>query len=552
MEDHNQSWKKPKSEDKERILELSPDMESPDQTKHQIIDLTLEMDSSQDSAGSLSEKEIPEEKTGGTSEPAEGQSPAEALDEKAPHIEDEMNAAIDEPQRQPQEPAEMEAGDELFEELSDITQQVDDAISQLEQGTSDDENRLTDNEPAALDDDALQAGVAELEAAMAGKYDTLPDTTTGAPPNEGDDSPDSGQTPAGDDVIDLVEMVDAAQLPAVEKTSTDDNDIIELIDMVAPDEVSAIDIPEEKNILQDSDVAAITDATIPAQPPEPRDDATRDDVVPEGVSLSDKDALEALTLSDDEMEDELSLSTAALEEALTLSEADEDLDLFEDQDAATAADDAFDPEELDQLFDDGDIAQEETALDDEPGADDLEAALSTAALEEALTLSEADEDLDPFEDQDATIAADDALDPDELDQLFDDDDIAREETTLDDPPQAKDVDMETGHCEEEEIDQQDQVIQLVDILRPSDGQPSAEASTQMDPSPDASATAEGQQDQKDDIDLEVSRNKQIEAAVEHVIRTKYADTIEKLIAIEVEKAVTREIENLKRTLSDDE
>lgn len=46
--------------------------------------------------------------------------------------------------------------------------------------------------------------------------------------------------------------------------------------------------------------------------------------------------------------------------------------------------------------------------------------------------------------------------------------------------------------------------------------------------------------------------KEIEAAVERILKSKYAETIERLIANAVEKAVNREIDNLKRTMLDDD
>ncbi len=45
-------------------------------------------------------------------------------------------------------------------------------------------------------------------------------------------------------------------------------------------------------------------------------------------------------------------------------------------------------------------------------------------------------------------------------------------------------------------------------------------------------------------------DREIEAAVERIIQTKYTETIERLIAKAVEKAVTREIENIKRAMLD--
>jgi hypothetical protein len=53
-------------------------------------------------------------------------------------------------------------------------------------------------------------------------------------------------------------------------------------------------------------------------------------------------------------------------------------------------------------------------------------------------------------------------------------------------------------------------------------------------------------------DVRTLTDQEVEAAVERILMTKYAETIERLIANAVEKAVNREIENLKRTMLDDD
>jgi hypothetical protein len=53
-------------------------------------------------------------------------------------------------------------------------------------------------------------------------------------------------------------------------------------------------------------------------------------------------------------------------------------------------------------------------------------------------------------------------------------------------------------------------------------------------------------------DVRTLTEHEVEAAVERILKTKYAETIERLIANAVEKAVNREIENLKRTMLDDD
>jgi len=47
-------------------------------------------------------------------------------------------------------------------------------------------------------------------------------------------------------------------------------------------------------------------------------------------------------------------------------------------------------------------------------------------------------------------------------------------------------------------------------------------------------------------------DKELEDVIEKIIRTKYAETIERHIASVVEKVVTREMENLKRSLMEDQ
>jgi hypothetical protein len=526
MEDHNRSWKKTKSEDEESILELSADMEVADQSKHKIIDLTLEMDSSQGSTGSVPEKEMPKKQKTETSEsaqaetnkPAQSQSPVEISDDTAGTIEDEVDVAFDETRLEPQGPTVMEGGDALFDELSDITQQVDDTFRQLEHDaddTSDDQNLSSDIEPTALDDDgaaadtaefdatrqpehhspddqnpvadiettdldddAVAASAAEFDAAMTDKFEAQFYAPTDKAPNEIDESADTREDLEGNDVIDLLDMVHSDDMAPLEEAPTDHADIIELTDMIETQEAKTADtgMPEEPNMQQAGDRINITDA----DSPDLTDDAVLDDILQE-----DDDEIEELSLADDDVEDDLSLSSAALEEELALSEIDEALDHLEDQNALIAADD------------------------------------------------------DPY-------------DPTEIDQLFDEADITQKEMEQDQQAQAKDIDLETEKSWEEEIDPQDQVIQLVDVLRSANGQRSPEAPIQTDEPPDTSAIPDVEPDQKDKFDLETSTDKQIEAAVEHVIKTKYADTIEKLITIEVEKAVKREIEKLKRTLSDDE
>jgi hypothetical protein len=157
-----------------------------------------------------------------------------------------------------------------------------------------------------------------------------------------------------------------------------------------------------------------------------------------------------------------------------------------------------------------------------------------------------------------------SFDAAELDSLFDDDNIAQEEAQIAIDPQMDTIDTDHASVSQEESDHREQVIQLADVLRTSNGQSSPATEFQADEedhraqqlvsseSQDSSDALDSSLDQAPEIDNVSDEDKKIVAAVEHVIQTKYADTIEQLIASEVEKAVMREIENIKRTLSEDD
>jgi 23S rRNA maturation-related 3'-5' exoribonuclease YhaM len=51
---------------------------------------------------------------------------------------------------------------------------------------------------------------------------------------------------------------------------------------------------------------------------------------------------------------------------------------------------------------------------------------------------------------------------------------------------------------------------------------------------------------------QILSDKEIERTIEKIIQSKYADTIERMVAHAVEKAVTQEIEKIKRSLPDNE
>jgi hypothetical protein len=491
MEDHNQSRKKSKSEDKESVLELSKDMESPDQTKHKIIDLTLEVDSSEDTAKPQPTKEMIQENISDTPEPAENKSPGAMVNGTADSVEDEVDAAFETAQMQPIESTEAKAEDQLLDELSDIPQQVDDALSQFDENSSPDENPLPPAEPALLDNDELAAGAAELEAAMAGYDNDNFGDQTDQTLKEEDELSDTYNAGDGDDIIELADRVEAAEMAASSAiTPQEDDEIIELTD------------------IQNDEIIELTD------------------------------------IEDDEIIDLTDIVDPAEAQSLGLAEAEE-----------TA----------------GPPDAGESPIAPDPSGDAETTNAGPDPIEEALTFSESeiDGDVDFSADIDAELATEqDAIgDPDkpvdmaDLDTLFDGDDIAQEEPRLAMEPQLDDIDTDIAPGPRDESEHHEQVIQLTDVLSAPDesSSPATEfhAGGQEDriqqPLWEESKATSGPLDSSLDRALGIENgseeDQKIKAAVEHVIQTKYADTIEQLIANEVEKAVTREIESIKRTLS---
>jgi hypothetical protein len=457
------------------------------------------VDSSEDTAKTQPVKEMIRENISDTPEPAENKSPGAMVNGTADSVEDEVDAAFEAAQMQPTDSAEAKADDQLFDELSKIPQQVDNAVSQLDGNRSPDENPLPPAEPALMDNDELAAGAAELEAAMAGYDNDGPGDQTDDTLKEEDGLSDTYEIGAGEAIIELVDMVEASELAASDAiTPQEDDEIIDLTD-IKNDEI--IDLTD----IDDGEVIDLTDIVDPA----------------EAQSLG--------------------LGT-------------------EQKESASEADDTTDPT---------DAVESPTVPDLTGDAETTNAGPELA--QEALTFSESeiDGDLDLLADIDAELTTelgsfgepDKAVDMDDLDTLFDGDDIAQEEPRLAMEPQTEDIDADYASDSEDESEHQQQVIQLTDILRAPDEQspPAGEfqAGGEQDrahqpasgESQDTSGPLDSSLDQALEIENGSEEDRKIKAAVEHVIQTKYADTIEHLIANEVEKAVTREIESIKRTLS---
>jgi hypothetical protein len=521
MEDHNQSRNQTNSAEEENVFDLSAEMALPDQKKHKIIDLTNDIDHPENKDVSPSPETRPKEEPGDTlvetapldetiaivnetteaiedaslslgtmpeqvvtdiPEAAQPDEPAAVSNETTNTIEDEVDVAFDAVAVHP-ESTPPDVDDLLFDELSDITQKVDEAVGKAGSGEPTDGDLLAPSESEPFDDDNFLAQAAELDAAMAGDDD---DNDMLPPPSAvGEQSPE-----IKDDIIELVEVVDPAELDNLEAEATEENDIIELTQIVDKDEVEHHEA-KDQNGQAEIETAGLSDQ------PQPHDTSAH------GQNI----------------EDELSLSVI-----------DDDSDFTGDINASSDMDDLFDSAELDGLFDDE--LSEDTAIDASASP------LDDTAIEDADGMFDIVDDLniDESSEEKPHDNIDEIPSLEKTDRLFDiADQIDGSQVTEEIPLEAKGA--EPIEPFEEKTEDQKQVIQLANVLRTSKPQ---DTTTGLD-------TDRTDESVEDDALFE---DKKIEAAVEKIIRTKYADKMEQLIASAVEKAVTQEIENIKRSLSE--
>jgi len=179
-----------------------------------------------------------------------------------------------------------------------------------------------------------------------------------------------------------------------------------------------------------------------------------------------------------------------------------------------------------------DIAEEESWEPETIPVD--QAADTTVAAEDTAPVEPGDV---PDEDQEYAELLDtiDSLDPEDL--LVSVDEAGLFDTGEDAGPVADQAEPE----EEEEG-----LLSLTDVLNRS----AADAAKKPPVERVGSVIREVEEDTGKDV--RTLTDNEVEAAVERILKTKYAETIERLIANAVEKAVNREIENLKRTMLDDD
>lgn len=506
MEDHTQSKTQSAKTSKEKIVDLTADMELPDQTQHRIFNLTKDPDGAKDIAEEQSAvdtlavdtadtpqaqttitsdsddvpdrkpaedladipeetatsaletetaKDAPIEETSGP--PAEEVSDA-AVSEKSKSIEAEVDAAFDAFQGGLTEPVEEKKPDaQIFDKLSNITQEVDNAVRQIKETDSSIAVENGAIEPSPIDEEALSSDAADLVTAMAGAGEEngvieLTEVVRSADRDERD----SAEEP-DDDIIELVDRVDPAELASIKAEAAEDSDdIIELTDIVDPAEIAAGDMdskPAEQVAASAGRVEAAGDGAAEAVGPE--------------------------------------------EEELALSDLDQFEPVADDDKPPTAEQDEFEPVETDDLFE-GDLTLEEALAEKaQPGVDDIGAGVMP-------DVEEADE-------------------------------------------------------------QQEQVIQLADVLGGGvvEDRPPIEqmkmgaeediANQHISVEAEETANTLGMDlVEKTEKEQQILSEKEIERSIEHIIQSKYADTIERMVAKAVEKAVTQEIEKIKRSLSDDE
>lgn len=446
MEDHTQSKTQSAKTSKEKIVDLTADMELPDQTQHKIFNLTKDPDGAKDIAEeqaavdtlTVDKADTPQAQTMITPDsddvpdrkPAEdrgdipeetaasaleietrkdalveetsGPPAEEVLDatvsEKSNSIEAEVDAAFDAFQGGLTEPVEeKKTDDQIFDKLSNITQEVDNAVRQIKETDSPIAVENGAIEPLPIDEEALSSDAADLKTAMAG---------------------------AGEEngIVELTEVVGSADRDESDTAEKPDDDIIELVDRVDPAELASIKAEAAED---GDDIIELTDIVDPAE-----------------IAAGDMDGQPA-------------------EQVVASAGRVETDDLFE-----------------------GDLNLEEAlARKAQPGVDDI----GTGVMPDV----------------------------------------------------------------EETDEQQEQVIQLADVLGGGAEEDIAKQHISMDAEETANTMGMGLVE-KTEKEQQILSEKEIERTVEHIIQSKYADTIERMVAKAVEKAVTQEIEKIKRSLSDDE
>jgi hypothetical protein len=316
MEDRDKS----KTTNSEDIVELTPDMVVPDESQVDIVDLTDVVDGPDEIAPPAAPVEEPSPAAGKPdSRPSAGSGLPNAIEQEVEAAFDFVASPILETAPEGES---LPDHDGLMDKLSNIPQQVDDALDASGALDADEPEQMADSREAG-------AGVSE-ETVDAGGMDAIQE---GLSPDEADD-----------DIIELTDIVDPAEMDAAALQDGDDDEIIELTDIIDSAELEAAGMQ-----VDDDDIIELTDIVDPAElhvgavAPEP--DAAGD-WGPDSEATADQ-AADAAS-EDQEYEDLLeTIDSLDTEDLLMEIEADGEQDqapAFGEQDAeameATVADDA--------------------------------------------------------------------------------------------------------------------------------------------------------------------------------------------------------------------
>ncbi len=296
--------------------------------------------------------------------------------------------------------------------------------------------------------------------------------------------------PASDDLDDLTDMVDSAlrETDEKEETSTNESSTSEEPVLELASELDE-EIPLENTLQESGPQTTGTNAAIDQE----TDSAA---LTPEATDAEEDEILELTDMVD---ADELVQTPA--EPAATAADEDEILELT----------DMVDPVEM-----------------------------AEAAGDSAIDLDDEDDDV---------IELTDMVDPAEIAAA-----LAEPDAPLDE------LDERQTGLDELGMDN-DQVIQLDSVLSRSlqnDAQSAliaeeTEADEQLPSEENFPTSSLGMELEEETPEEPVAlTEKEIEEAIERIIRTKYATSIEKLVAATVERVVKREIEEIKRSLMDDD
>ncbi len=536
MEDHKLSRTQPATDKEEKILDLTKDMELADQEKHKIFDLSDGMDqpevlrkeeSTSSPTPSSNDALAKESAPPAASEPAEDETPSKT--EVSPPQPDEIPIS---------EASKSQDTENIITDDSPVVTSapIEEAVAPQETGSDAESPDQTDDPELTLDETVPMPDAPESDGAEEGKYneDQIDDPDLAvdekAPLPDAPESEDSEEEKHS-----IEEEVDAAfdevqsEPPSTESQKDAGDQLF--------DKLSGI------TQMVDNAVRDIKEDDPPQDAPSEPDDATL---------TSDAAELEA-AISGEEIEEE---DIIELTDIVDPAEAAAAAELAEVDDDIIELVDIVDPAELEaetketigQTDDPTDLEIASNEVMEQDIAPAPEADEQPTPTEEDLALSDMDE-FDPDDGADMDRDGEDDFDTTELDKLFDDNFLGEEKAAED-----------SGPSTENDADHDEEVILLTDVLKEGTGAKRTPAAGIMEDEttgeglfedPDVEAdmptSVSSPPDKKEQEDLS---NLTIEAAVEHLLKTKYADTIQQMVADAVDKAVTREVENIKRGLSD--